>query len=347
MGAPLTPENWRPPSLGTRQMDTPRSRTHCPERGLTVLSAYKPNGLVTEAIDDPARLTEAAWIDVAEPTDEERHLIETIVRHALPDEEDADEIDASTRSFADDQGLHLSTLFLHRVEGLPENTSVTVMLGQGRLITLHDRDVPAIRLLRIRARRHPELLTEPIGLLASLFETAVEDLGDTLQDLYRDLEETSQMVLEDPNTDLEDTLERLARHENLNGKVRLCLMDARRDLAFVLRNGQASKACAKRFKNVLADIDALLPHNNYLFEKVNFLLQAAQGFINIEQNKIIKIFSVAAAAFLPPTLIASVYGMNFQHMPELHWMIGYPLSIALMVVSALLPYLYFKRRGWL
>jgi len=312
-----------------------------------VLSAYKPNGTSTETIDDATRLSEAAWIDVAEPTDEERAVVETIVSHALSEEEDADEIEASSRSFVDESGLHISTLFLHRVEGQPENTGVTVVLGPNQLITLHDRDVPAIRLLRIRARRRPELLNEPLALLATLFETAVEDLADTLQELYRALEETSHMVLQDPEADLEDALERLASHENVNGKVRLCLMDARRDLAYVLRNAQPSKPSVKRLKNLLSDIDALLPHNNYLFEKVNFLLQASQGFINIEQNQIIKIFSVAAVAFLPPTLIASIYGMNFHDIPELSWVWGYPVSLGLMLVSAVLPYLYFKRKGWL
>jgi len=312
-----------------------------------VIFAYPHQGQTTAIIEDPEHLLEAAWIDVSEPTDEEYDLISRLIPHKLPDDEDADEIEASTRTFADGESIHLSTLFLHRVEGRPENTSVTVVCTRDRLITIHDRDVPAIRLMRIRARRQPSLLDEPIGLLAGLFETAVLDLGNTLQDLYRDLEETSALVLEDPDADLEEALERLAGHENLNGKVRLCLMDACRDLAFVWRSGQASKPCARRLKYLLSEIDALLPHNNYLFEKVTFLLQAAQGFISIEQNKIIKIFSVAAAAFLPPTLIASIYGMNFEHMPELGWEYGYPLSLLIMVVSAVLPIFYFKRKGWL
>ena len=312
-----------------------------------MLFACKYQDQRVEVIEDLERLGEAVWIDVSEASDEEFEWIAPLVPHTLPDEEDADEIEASTRSYLDDQGFHLSTLFLHRVEGKPENTSVTLAFSQGRLITVHDRDVPAIRLLRIRVRRQPALLSDPLGLFASLLEIAVMDLGDTLQELYRDLEETSHLVLEDPDADLEDALERLAGHENVNGKVRLCLMDARRDLAFVLRSAQASKPTAKRLKFLMSEIDALLPHNNYLFEKVNFLLQAAQGFINIEQNKIIKIFSVAAAAFLPPTLIASIYGMNFDFMPELHWEYGYVVSIAVMVISAVLPVLYFKRKGWL
>ncbi len=121
----------------------------------------------------------------------------------------------------------------------------------------------------------------------------------------------------------------LAQHEDLNGKVRLCLMDARRDLTYLLRNAvveedRLSKTHAQRLRNLIGDIDALLPHNNFLFEKVNFLLQGAQGFINIEQNQIIKIFSVAAVALMPPTLIASIYGMNFHVMPELSWDVRLP-----------------------
>lgn len=300
-----------------------------------------------EVIEDPARLREAAWIDVSEASEEELDLVSPLVPHSLPEEEDADEIEASTRSYVDEQGFHLSILFLHRVEGKPENTSVTLVFSPGRLITVHDREVPAIRLLRMRVRRQPGLVSDPLGLFLTLLEIAILDLGDTLQELYRDLEETSHLVLEDPNADLEDALARLAGHENVNGKVRLCLMDGRRDLAFVLRSIPLPKPSAKRLKYLMSEIDALLPHNNYLFEKVNFLLQAAQGFISIEQNKIIKIFSVAAAAFLPPTLIASVYGMNFDFMPELHWEYGYLISVGLMLVSGVLPVLYFKRRGWL
>ncbi|MCU0834868.1 MAG: magnesium/cobalt transporter CorA [Chromatiaceae bacterium] len=300
-----------------------------------------------EIIEDLGRLGEAAWIDVSEATEEELALVSPMVPHTLPDEEDADEIESSTRSYVDEQGFHISILFLHQVEGKPENTSVTLVFSMGRLITVHDRDVPAIRLLRMRVRRQPGLITDPLGLFASLLEIAVLDLGDTLQELYRDLEETSHLVLEDPDADLEDSLARLARHENVNGKVRLCLMDARRDLAFVLRSAQATKPASKRIKFLMSEIDALLPHNNYLFEKVNFLLQAAQGFINIEQNKIIKIFSVAATAFLPPTLVASVYGMNFEFMPELQWKYGYLVSIGVMLISGVLPILYFKRKGWL
>jgi len=320
-----------------------------------MLLAYRligPSGTELEVSDDGRAIDGAAWIDLVDPTPQERALLAKLVHRPLGEAPDADEIESSAGSYIDEAGTHMSTLFLHRVEGRPENTNVNVVVRGDRLITLHDRDVPALRLLRLTVRREPRLLADPFGLVIALFETAVEDLGDTLQELYLGLESTSKRVFEESNTDLEEALDALAQHENLNGKVRLCLMDARRDLTFFLRNTlpsdpRSSEAHAKRLNNVIGDIDALLPHNNFLFEKVNFLLQAAQGFINIEQNQIIKIFSVAAVAFLPPTLIASIYGMNFRFMPELDWPYGYPLAVGLMLASAVAPYLYFKRRGWL
>jgi magnesium transporter len=262
-------------------------------------------------------------------------------------DEDADEIESSARSYVDAHGTHVSTLFLHRSEGHPENTNVNFIIRRDRLVTVHDRDVPALRLLRRQVRKEPSLVADPLELFVSLFEMTVDDLGDTLQQVYVALDEIGRSVLEKSKTDVEEALDILARQENLNGKVRLCLMDTRRDLLYVERNANLPEGHARRLRNLIDDIDALLPHNTYLFEKVNFLMQAAQGFINIEQNRIIKIFSVAAVTFLPPTLIASIYGMNFKILPELDWWFGYPMSIGLMVLSAVVPYLYFKRRGWL
>jgi magnesium transporter len=154
-------------------------------------------------------------------------------------------------------------------------------------------------------------------------------------------------VLEDIDSDMEDALDALTRHEDTNGKVRLCLMDTQRALSFLLRRGRLNPEQSERARELVRDIESLLPHNSFVFDKINFLMDAAQGFINIEQNQVIKIFSIAAVVFLPPTLVASVYGMNFQHMPELDWLLGYPAALALMVLAGVAPYWYFKRKGWL
>ncbi len=135
--------------------------------------------------------------------------------------------------------------------------------------------------------------------------------------------------------------------EDIGWKVRLCLMDTQRALNFLVRKARLPGGQLEQAREILRDIESLLPHNESLFQKVNFLMQAAMGFINIEQNRIIKIFSVVSVVFLPPTLVASSYGMNFEFMPELKWSFGYPGAIIFMILAGLAPYLYFKRKNWL
>ncbi|HAG9009699.1 TPA: magnesium/cobalt transporter CorA, partial [Escherichia coli] len=145
----------------------------------------------------------------------------------------------------------------------------------------------------------------------------------------------------------DEALSTLAELEDIGWKVRLCLMDTQRALNFLVRKARLPGGQLEQAREILRDIESLLPHNESLFQKVNFLMQAAMGFINIEQNRIIKIFSVVSVVFLPPTLVASSYGMNFEFMPELKWSFGYPCAIIFMILAGLAPYLYFKRKNWL
>lgn len=290
---------------------------------------------------------DAAWLDLIAPSEAERASVKALLRKELPETEDVEEIEASARSYEDEAGLHVHSLFLHEVDGRPRNTSVAFTLTGERLVTLREREIPAFRLLRMRARHDPEMARDAVCTVLSLFETKIDDLADILEEVHHGLEGVSTDVLERSDARIEDALDALARHEDANGKVRLCLMDTQRALTFLLRRGRLSADQAERARELLRDIESLLPHNAFVFDKINFLMDAAQGFINIEQNQIIKIFSIAAVVFLPPTLIASIYGMNFQYMPELQWLLGYPWALALMVLSGIAPYWYFKRKGWL
>ena len=294
-----------------------------------------------------APLSNAMWVDLVDPTEQEREEVATLFKARLPDAEDVEEIEATARSFVDEDGIHVTSLFLHSVEGAPRNTSVAFSVNEGRMVTLREREIPAFRLLRMRFRQHPESAQSPMQLLLDLFEIKIDDLADIIEDVYQGLEAVSLGVLEESDTDLGDALDALAQHEDTNGKVRLCLMDTQRALMFMLRRGRLDREHTERVQELLRDVDSLLPHNSFVFEKINFLMDAAQGFINIEQNQIIKTFSIAAVVFLPPTLVASIYGMNFDFMPELHWLTGYPWALTLMVLSGFAPYWYFKRRGWL
>ena len=292
-------------------------------------------------------LASAMWLDLVNPDADERQLVESLYSQPLPETEDVEEIEASARSYQDETGLHVHSLFLHKVDERHRNSSVAFTLTDNQLITLREREIPAFRLMRMRARRLHGLVEDPVTIVLSLFEIKIDDLADTLEEVYTQLENTSNQVLEDNDSPIEDALDELARQEDTNGKVRLCLMDTQRALSFLLRRGKMSADHAETARELLRDIDSLLPHNSFVFDKINFLMDAAQGFISIQQNKIIKIFSIAAVVFLPPTVIASIYGMNFNTMPELGWELGYPWALGLMFMSGVAPYVFFKVKGWL
>lgn len=292
-------------------------------------------------------LASSLWLDLVSPDEEERELMESLHSQPLPDAEDVEEIEASARSYQDEAGLHVHSLFLHKYDERHRNSSVAFTLTDTQLITLREREIPAFRLLRMRARRQRGLAEDPVSILLALFEIKIDDLADTLEEVYTQLEETSNLVLEDNDSPIEEALDELARQEDTNGKVRLCLMDTQRALSFLLRRGKLSAMHAETARELLRDIDSLLPHNSFVFDKINFLMDAAQGFISIKQSQIIKIFSIAAVVFLPPTVIASIYGMNFDLMPELQWQLGYPWALGLMVLSGVAPYVFFKLKGWL
>lgn len=297
--------------------------------------------------DQNYNLADAVWLDLVDPTEEERERVAVLYRQELPETDEVDEIEASARFYLNEDGLHIHSLFLHEVDSHPHNTSVAFTLSARRLFSLREREIPMFRLLRMRARHMQNLDIDPAFIYIALQEIKIEALADNLEGIHQGLEEVSRMVLEAKDRRLEGAIDELTRHEDVNGKVRLCLMDTQRDLTFLSRYGGLSQDNREQVRELLRDIGSLLPHNDFLFEKVTFLMSAAQGFISMEQNQIIKIFSIAAVVFLPPTLIASIYGMNFKSMPELDWSFGYPMALTLMILAGIAPYWYFKRKGWL
>jgi magnesium transporter len=289
---------------------------------------------------------EVLWVDLESPTQEERAWVEGFYAQHLPTPEEMAEIEASARFYEDEDGLHVHSYFLHDFGDRPRNITVAFTLHQGRLFTLHEMDLFTFRVYRMRARRQ-SLARDAMSVMLGLFEVKVERLADVLEQLYAQLEKLSEVVFGPVGDDMEKVLSGLASSEDINGKARLSLMDKQRVLSFLLRTNTLGREQVEASREILNDIKSLMSHSEFLFEKVDFLMQAAMGIINIEQNKIIKIFSIAAVVLLPPTLIASIYGMNFRFMPELSTAWGYPAALVLMVVSAILPYWYFKRKGWL
>lgn len=298
--------------------------------------------------DKMAVMTDAVWIDAHEPSEIEREELNTFLRAELPESDDVEEIEFSARYFQDGAGIHVHSLFLAPGEGGRHNTAtVAFILQDKRLLTVREGDLADFRLLRMRARRGQVFVASSQDLMITMFEQKVENLADALEDIHRKLEDVSHMVLEDPDSELEDAIERLAKLEDSNGKIRLCLMDTQRSISFLQRHLREHFELQETAREIKRDVDTLMSHTAFLFDKINFLMDSTQGFINIEQSQIIKTFSIAAVVFLPPTVIASLYGMNFEFMPELQWRYGYAWAIGIMILSGIAPYWYFKSKDWL
>lgn len=316
-----------------------------------MLNAFKltDNRLSRLETDHSTTLHSALWVDLVEPDDNERDLVQQELGQSLATRPELADIEASARFFEDEDGLHIHSFFFFQdAEDHAGNATVAFTIRNGRLFTLRERELPAFRLYRMRARSQSLVDGNAYELLLDLFETKIEQLADEIETVYSDLEKLSRVVMEGRQGDEYDqALSTLAEVEDIGWKVRLCLMDTQRALNFLVRKTRLPAEQLEQAREVLRDIESLLPHNESLFQKVNFLLQAAMGFINIEQSRIIKIFSVVSVVFLPPTLVASSYGMNFEFMPELKWSFGYPAAIILMLLAGLAPYWYFKRKNWL
>ena len=297
------------------------------------------------------------WVDLEAPTLEEKRWVKQYYGLSIPEDAMDEDIEESARFYAEDNGeLHIRSDFLIADNEAPRTVRVAFILNQhnaelkskGVLFSIHDEDVPVFRLLRMRARRAPGLIEDAKEVLLKLFDADAEYSADTLEGIYVDLEKVSTKVLSGDVTDqlAGEVLAAIAQHEDLNGRIRRNMMDTRRALSFMMRSKMLNADQFEDARQILRDIDSLDSHTAFLFDKINFLMDATVGFININQNKIIKIFSVASVALLPPTLIASIYGMNFQFMPELSKTWGYPMALLLMFASALVPMWYFRKRGW-
>jgi magnesium transporter len=304
-----------------------------------------------EALQD----LQPVWVDLEAPSPQEKTWVNARFGLAIPDDAVDEDLEESARFYEEDNGeLHIRSDFLIDSDDGPDgkpsrNVRVAFILKNGVLFSIHAEDLPVFRLLRLRARRIPALIEDAKDVLLKLYDADAEYSADALEGIYDHLERVSARVLKEDVNDATagEALSAIAREEDLNGRIRRNVMDTRRALSFMMRSRMLNAEQFEEARQILRDIDSLDSHTAFLFDKINFLMDATVGFININQNKIIKIFSVASVALLPPTLIASIYGMNFRHMPELDQSWGYPFALLLMAASVVAPFVYFRRKGWL
>lgn len=291
--------------------------------------------------------SDVIWLDVNQPDDEERHWLETLFVEDVPEEDEMDDIESSSRFRVGPDGVHILSLFPQRLSNETRGVNMSFTMRKNLLISFREDDISIVRLLRYYIRHNKVEIRSALDILLKLQDLKVDQLSDLIEDAYSTLEETSDQITDDTHVD--ETLEELVNQEELNSQILQALHDTRRALRFIRKTFESSidDRQGRTLDEVLNDIESILPHTSFISNKINFQLEASMGYTNQKQNSIIKIFSVAAVVFMPPTWIASVYGMNFKFMPELSWYWGYPLSIGMMILSAAVTYLFFRKKGWL
>ena len=322
-----------------------------------MLTIYEQrNGLLKKCEGNDPSAASVLWLDLLEPTEEERERLGQVLQLELPTRDDMQEIEMSSRLYHDDAGTFMTvTVLANSDTEQPVADVVSFILSRNKLITIRFIEPQSFRTFRTRCERGSVHATTASSVLMALVDVIVDRMADILEKIGADIESLSRGIFHgEPaerlgSQDFQNVLRQLGRRNDLNGKMRESLLTVSRMLSFL---GQAQETSPENgirshIQTLTRDIQSLQDHSSYLSGKLSYLLDATLGLINIDQNNIIKIMSVAAMVFLPPTLIASVEGMNFKAMPELNWSWGYPISLVLMVVSAVVPYLWFKRRGWL
>jgi magnesium transporter len=301
----------------------------------------------------------ATWIDLEEPTEQEEELVERCITVDVPTEDEMSEIEPSSRLYERNGTLYMTASVLFGVEdNEPSSTPIGFVLTDQRLVTIRYATPKPVRSFGEQARRDPEAVRSPTIALVHLLDAIIDRLADELENIGSEIERLSALIfqkdVEDrriPAARLTTLLTAIGRAQTLLTKIRYTAVSTSRMLSFLngaKRLHDESEADSRNhLSTLITDVSSLSEHASFLTDSLTFLLDASLGLISIEQNAAMKLFSWAAVVFLPPTLIAGIYGMNFAQMPGLHWRYGYPMALILIVASGLLPYLYFKRRGWL
>jgi magnesium transporter len=316
----------------------------------------RPNGLVCAEREPGTTLpTDAAWIDLREPTPEEEQLVESTLGIDVPTRDEMREIEASNRFYEENGALYMTATLVTKLDtDLPERTQVTFILTSSKLVTNRYTDPLPFRRFIAYAAKHAAVGTSGAMVLAGLLEAVINRIADVLEKVGGDVDAISSKIFfrsydTSAPLDFRHVLEHIGQSGDLVSKASESLVSLTRLLGFVQQSGntQVTQDSRARYRTLSRDVLAMTDHSTFLGNKVAFLLDATLGMVSIDQNNVVKIFSVVAVFMLPPSLIAGFFGMNFERMPWLHQSWGLAATVGLMLVSAVTPYVYFKRRRWL
>lgn len=301
----------------------------------------------------------AHWVDLLNPTKQEETLAEKALGQNIPTPDELAEIEPSSRLYVRNGALFMTASVLHGItENKPNSAPIGFVLTDKLLVTVRYIDPKPLIVFAEHLYAEPELASDPLSILVRLLDAIIDRLADELEAAGREIEFVSGHVFERrarrgserrrSEMRLEVLLQRIGEVQRLLAEARESAVSTGRMLNFLAASRRAKDSeHSGHVASLQEDIRALLDHSTFLADNLTFLLDASLGMIGLEQNFVMKILSVFAVVFMPPTLIAGIYGMNFEHMPELEWLMGYPMALGLIVASAILPYMIARRSGWL
>ncbi|MGZ8408483.1 MAG: magnesium transporter CorA family protein [Hyphomicrobium sp.] len=315
------------------------------------------NGLLVKLEEGASVGPDTVWIDLVNPTPEDEAAIEQALGLDVPTRDEAREIEASSRFYEEDGGTFMTTSLIYFPDKTtPTTGSVTFILKETRLVTVRYVEPRAFPVFASRAEKGAVSCNSGGTVMIGLIETIVDRIADVIERIQDDVEKLTHNVF-NLNTQRRDSSRRLdvllrstGKEGDLVARVLESATSLDRTMHFfrdAARDRGFDPRILERLDVAQRDNHSLMEHTRFLTNRIGFLLEATLGMISTEQNQIIKLFSVMAVMLMPPTLVASIYGMNFRHMPELEWEYGYPVALFAMVLAAVIPYLYFRRKGWL
>lgn len=322
-----------------------------------MLNAYavQNEALVKVETTHEAVPPEVKWVDLLKPETGEDKLLERCLGIEIPTHEEMLEIEPSSRLYVDHGVRYMTATVLCNTElGTPKLTQISFVLAPGRLVTVRYDTPKPVNLFLNRAQKPGTVQGSPESILTGLLDTIVDRVADILEKVSEEIEQVSTGIFRKTDAQRDKTfqevLQLLGTKGELVSKARESLVSINRLLLFLateIEGNKVSKDVRTLVKTQTRDVESLTQHCDSLSNKITFLLDATLGLIGIEQNNIVKIFAVLSVVFMPPTLVGTIYGMNFKAMPELAWEVGYPMAIVLMLITGIGPYLYFRRKGWL
>lgn len=288
------------------------------------------------------------WIDLLHPTFEEVTYISRTYKLDIPTKEEREEIEQSARYWEDSSSITINSYFLMRPAKLQlHNETVTFILYNGILFTIRYGDFKVFDEIQQRVLASPKNFGDGFDVVSKIYEVRVEKDADMLEDVGQETKILRKEVFDKDHGDYESILEKLSNLQEINMSVRDSLFDKRRAITALLKSDKVDAGIKKNLNIALKDLNSLVEFTTVNMNILDNVQSLFTNQINIEQNKIIKLFTVATMAMMPPTLIGTIYGMNFKYMPELDWSFGYPLAVFIMIISTIVPVIYFKKKGWL